>query len=243
LTSYNSRTGNTVNLSHSLIGNPVNITRATEPWHYSGNVTPTNVSYLIDKNNSNILSFIQNFPDKLYYSLDFFVNPLGNISSGNDFFYFDKNIDATIKLEVPLSLYANGLTLTDTIDFSSDASDVGKRINTGHFRLTADNGFPLSAKLQLILLDENNIVLDSLLTDQVIAAPPLDADFKVVNSLISDIILPVSSSTGDKLNNTKKINIKVVFDTPQAPQLVKIYDGYKMDIKVIADFTYTINQP
>jgi len=243
LACYNSQTGNMVNLSHAIIGNPVNITRASEPWHYSGNVASTVKSYLIDKDNSNILEFIENLPDKLYYSLDFNVNPLGNISSGNDFFYYDKNINANIALEVPLSFYADNLTLSDTLDFSTDANDIGKHINSGNFRLVADNGFPLSAKAQLYLLDENNVLLDSLLADNVIAAPGLDADFKVVQSLVSNLILPVGNSTGEKLNNTRKINIKIIFDTPLVPQLMKIYDGYKMDIKIIGDFNYTINQP
>lgn len=243
LSSYNSRTGTMVNLSHSLIGNPVNITRASEPWPNSGNVTSTFNSYVVNKDNSNILAFIENLPDKLFYSLKFNVNPLGNISSGNDFFYYDKNIKASVALEVPLSFYASGLTLSDTIDFTSDANNVGKLINSGNFRLVADNGFPLSAKAQLYLLDENNTVLDSLLSDNIIAAPPLDGDLKVAQSLVSTVVLPIGNSTGDKLNITRRINIKVIFDTPFAPQLLKIYDGYKMDIKLIGDFNYTVNQP
>ena len=87
------------------------------------------------------------------------------------------------------------------------------------------------------------MAIDSLYSLNNIAAPALDGNFKSIGSLVSTLDVPISSATADKLNNTNRINIKIIFDTPQAPQLLKIYDHYKMDIKIIADFNYTINQP
>lgn len=243
ITSVNPRTGVSIDLQHAVMGTPINITRASDAWIHSGNVTPTLKSYVFDNSNSNIRALIENLPHRLDYSLDFKLNPLGNISSGNDFFYYENNIKTNLELEVPMTFYSNHLTLSDTLDFNADAGAAGSRVNSGGFRIIADNSFPLSATMTLILLDENNAAIDSLYSLNNIAAPALDANFKTIGSLLSTLDVPISSTTADKLNSTKRINIKIVFDTPQVPQLLKIYDHYKMDIKIIADFNYTINQP
>lgn len=243
ITSVNDRTGVSIDLQHEVMGTPINITRASDAWIHSGNVTPTFKSYVFDNSNSNIRALIENLPHRLDYSLDFKLNPLGNISSGNDFFYYENNIKTNLELEVPMTFYSDHLTLSDTLDFNADAGTAGSRVNSGGFRIIADNSFPLSATMNLILLDENNVAIDSLYSLNNIAAPALDANFKTIGSLVSTLDVPISSATADKLTNTKRINIKIVFDTPQVPQLLKIYDHYKMDIKIIADFNYTINQP
>ncbi len=243
ITSVNPRTGVSIDLQHAVMGTPINITRASDAWIYSGNVTPTLKSYVFDNSNSNIRALIENLPHRLDYSLNFKLNPLGNISSGNDFFYYENNIKTNLKLEVPMTFYSDHLTLSDTLDFNADAGRAGSRVNSGGFRIIADNSFPLSATMTLILIDENNVAIDSLYSLNNIAAPALDGNFKSIGSLVSTLDVPISSTTADKLTNTNRINIKIVFDTPQAPQLLKIYDHYKMDIKIIADFNYTINQP
>ena len=243
ITSVNPRTGVSIDLQHEVMGSPINITRASDAWINSGMITPTFTSYVFDNSNSNIRALIENLPHRLDYSLDFKLNPLGNISSGNDFFYYDHNIKTNLELEVPLTFYADDLTLSDTLEFNADAGTAGSRINSGSFRIIADNGFPLSATMTLILLDENDTPLDSLYSLNNIAAPDLDGNFKVIASRVSTLEVPMSSSTSDMLTNTKKINIKITFATPQVPQLLKMYDYYKMDIKIISDFNYTVNQP
>ncbi len=243
ITSVNERTGVSIDLQHEVMGTPINVTRASDAWINSGNVTPTFKSYVFDNSNSNIRALIENLPHRLDYSLNFKLNPLGNISSGNDFFYYEKNIKTNLELEVPMTFYSDHLTLSDTLDFNADAGRAGSKVNSGGFRIIADNSFPLSATMTLILIDENNMAIDSLYSLNNIAAPALDGNFKSIGSLVSTLDVPISSATADKLNNTNRINIKIIFDTPQAPQLLKIYDHYKMDIKIIADFNYTINQP
>lgn len=243
ITSVNERTGVSIDLQHEVMSTPINITRASDAWIHSGNVTPTFKSYVFDNSNSNIRALIENLPHCLDYSLDFKLNPLGNISSGNDFFYYENNIKTNLQLEVPMTFYSDHLTLSDTLDFNADAGTAGSKVNSGGFRIIADNSFPLSATMTLILIDENNVAIDSLYSLNNIAAPALNGNFISIGSLISTLDVPISSTTADKLTDTKRINIKIVFDTPQVPQLVKIYDHYKMDIKIIADFNYTINQP
>ncbi|MCC6837250.1 MAG: hypothetical protein IT234_01815, partial [Bacteroidia bacterium] len=59
LQSINSRTGNTINLSNSIIGSPININRAAES---GGNVYPTYANFPLTVSNSNIKPMIENLP-------------------------------------------------------------------------------------------------------------------------------------------------------------------------------------
>lgn len=237
---YNTRNSSQISLNHSLVGTAVNISRSIETYQQSYNVTPSAKSFVVDNSNSNLKEIFESLPDAFRYSVDFELNPLGNISTGNDFYYHDYQFQAKLKLEAPLSLYSNNLTLVDTLDFNGSDNTASKRIQSGNFKLIADNSYPLEAKVQLMLLDENGGLLDSLVTQNTISAPALDNEFKSIGSAKSNIILPLSTTQADALYDTRRVKIKVSFTTPVGNQLVKIYNHYKMDIKLIGDFNYTV---
>lgn len=239
-TAFNTRTSSTISLNHDIVGTSINISRSIEAYPQSYIVTPTVKSYVIDNSNSNLKEIFESLPDEFRYSVDFELNPLGNISTANDFYYHNHQFQAQLKLEVPLNLYSNNLTLVDTLDFNGSESSVSQRIQSGNFRLIADNSFPLEAKVQLMLLNESGSLLDSLVTQNTITAPSLDGELKSVGSAQSTVILPLSVTQADALNETRKVLIKVSFTTPAGNQLVKIYNHYKLDVKLIGDFNYTI---
>lgn len=243
LTAVNHRTGNSVNLSHPVVGTNINISRAIETFIQSGEVIPSQKSYVFNNANSNLKQIFETLPEELYYSVDFELNPLGNISTGNDFYYYQHQFQAQLKLNIPLSLYSENLTLVDTIDFNANSSTVARRIQNGSFRVVADNSFPMEAKIQLYLIDGNDNLLDSLITQSAIAAPDLDADKKVIAPRQSTVIATISDTQSDAINNTKKIKLKASFTTPLGNELVKIYAGNKLDVKLIADFNYLFEQP
>lgn len=243
LTAVNHRTGNTVNLTHPIIGTNVNISRAYETFIQSGEVIPSEKEYIFNNANSNLKQIFENLPEELLYSVDFELNPLGNISTGNDFYYNRHQFQAKLKLDIPLSLYSDNLTLIDTIDFNASGSTLARRIQNGNFRIVADNSFPMEAKLQLFLMDSNGVMLDSLITQSTIATPDLDINKKVIAPKNSTVIATITEAQSDAINETKKIKIKASFTTPLGNELVKIYSDNKLDIKLIADFNYLLEQP
>ncbi len=243
LTAVNNRTGSTVSLSHPVIGTNINISRAIETFIQSGYVIPSEKEYKFNNANSNLKQLFENLPEELHYSVDFELNPLGNVSTGSDFYYHQHQFQAKLRLDIPLSLYSDDLTLVDTIDFNAGDNTLARRIQNGSFRVIVDNSFPMEAKLQLFLMDTNNIVLDSLITQSVIAAPDLDTDKKVIAPKKSTVIAAITEGQSEAINNTKKIKIKASFTTPLGNELIKIYSGNKLDIKIIADFNYLLEQP
>jgi hypothetical protein len=237
--SINSNTGNTVTLNSSNLGSLINITRANETYNSADPVSPSNYSLNFD--NSNFKQLIENLPDKMEYSIDVTTDPLGNISCGNDFVYNKYGFNADLNLEIPLSVIATQLTLTDTIDFHLDRPETDI-VNSGILTLIADNGFPFSAKSQIYLLDENNLIIDSLITtNSTIFSAPLDAQDKAIGKRKTKIIIPVSGNRLDNIYNTKKVILKVKFNTANQGHYIKIYSDYAIDMILTADFNLTVN--
>ena len=236
LASYNSRTKNLVPLQHAIIGSPINITRSVDK---GGIVTPSTYSVSLNSFNSNIQDFIGNFPTKLISKLEFEINPLGNVSGGNDFIYYDKLLKTEMNMTIPLSIIANDLTMADTLDFVMNSG--AGNINSGNLYLYAENGFPYSASVQLYAMDSNYGITDSLFASpNTILSPQLDANYISIGKRLTKLTIPVDASKISLLKNAPKLYIKVRFNTSGQPNYVKIYSFYEMKIKIVGDFNYTV---
>lgn len=234
LASVNSRTNHTVNLQSSLIGQPINISRAIETYIPSLPVIPS--TYNFNLNNSNIKALVENLPDKLLFALDVAANPLGNISSGNDFIYYGNYLKALFRFEMPLSLIANELTIGDTVKMSIEKPE-NNPVKSGNVSVIADNGFPFSANLQIYMIDGNGILIDSLFQNKIIDAAPVDGSNKVTQKRRSVLTVIADETKINRLFESKKLFIKARFNTDHS-QYTKIYDSYKLDLKVTARFNY-----
>jgi hypothetical protein len=238
LTSVNSRTGNSISLVNSIVGSPININRAAE----SGTtVYPTYANFPLTTSNSNIKPMMENLPDKFGYSLQIVTNPLGNVSGSNDFVYSDKLLKAKMNMEIPLSLIATNLTLVDTLDLNIQSNPETQNIKSGTITLFAKNGFPFDASIQLYMLDDNNNVTDSLYTyANTIDQAMINSSLRVTGKKATKLVAAVNQSKMQLLYSTKKVRLKVKFNTASQSQYVKIYSDYSIDIQLIGDINYTI---
>lgn len=232
----NTFNGNTVALNHSIIGNPINVTRAQDLFIGSN---PSVYTYSINNSNSNLKDFIQNLPGYFKYNVDVWLNPLGNVSSGNDFIYYNSDISAKLKIELPLTFNVNNLAMVDTLDFNV-SSDILDHFKAGTLKVYAINGFPLEAQAQLTLLDENYTPLDSLLSPNTLEAAQLGSDLKVIQKKTSWLNFPVSTAKAEYVKRAKFVKLKLRFHSPIPNQLIKLYDSYDIEVKIIADITYEI---
>ncbi len=238
ISSINSRTGNTIQLSNSIIGSPININRAAES---GGVIYPTYANYPLTVSNSNIKPMIENLPDKFGYSMQIITNPLGNISGSNDFIYIDRLLKAKLNMEIPLSLVANNLTLTDTLDFNISSNNDNQNIHSGTITLFANNGFPFDATLQVYTLNENNVITDSLFGyANTIDEAPINSSLRATGKKLTKIAIPIAEDKMNLLYTTKKVILKAKFNTSAQPQYIKIYSDYQLDVKLVGDFNYTV---
>ena len=236
----NSNTLNNAALSHSSIGTPLNLNRAQLTFS-NPEVTYSSYNIAMNTANSNIDQLIEIFPNQLLYEIDLNVNPLGNISGGNDFVYKKHTLETNLNVEFPLSLVANGLTLQDTVSFSLNADGETGSIIDGILFLYASNGYPFDATIQLGLYDENMNFLQNLTVNNQIRSALVDASLKVVSKKESVLSIPLSTLDIDNLYLAKHILLNIGFTTAAQPQFIKIYEGYEIDIKLVGDFSYNVN--
>jgi hypothetical protein len=237
LTSINTYNNSSVSLTNPVIGSSINITRAFDA---NGTVVPTIYSFFLDNGNSNIKNLVENLPNKIGYSIDAEINPLGNVSGGHDFIYYGGGIKVNLNAEVPLYLAAGNLTFADTIayDISVDDQDVDNATLTVY----AENGFPFEARIRLFILNDNNLIVDSLMPlINTIDNAPVNSSYIVTQPKLTKLVIPINAQKMQNLYNYKKIYIRISFNTVDYPQLIKIYEYYKIDVKLVGDFFYNVN--
>ncbi len=245
LWSRRAATSQTVNLNHSLIGQPVNINRAAYSFSYPPSI-PSIYSWTFNNANSNIVDMFEVMPDFLGYDFSLWTNPLGNVSGNNDFIYTQFGINAYIDVDMPVNFYADQILLVDTldVDFGLDNHHDVKEAN---LKLFIGNSFPFSANIELYFLDENNNLLD-----QVVASPGLVASAPLTflngyyfsnGATQSLLTIPLNESQTGQMFHSHHIVMKARFDTGAStnPNFVKIFTTNRLDFNLTADFEYNVN--
>ncbi len=242
LRSKNTRSGNTINLSYPpLIGTPLQLTRAMDMDGTPGGVLAQKLSFKLDNATSNVKAFIENLPDQLEFDISFSLNPLGNVSASHDFLYYDRPFRANVRVDVPLRARVDGLTLVDTLDWDLGATGVAADINSTDLKIRVINGFPFSAEPLLTLLDSMGNTLTQVLAGGIVSAPSLDVNGKVAAPLESIVPLVLTTEAAALLPLTRKVEIRFVFNTTDQPNLVQLYDGYALDVKIFGNINYQLN--
>ncbi len=237
--SVNTNTGNQVAMTGPAINSPISISRATDQ---NGQlpVTPSIAAVQMDETNSNATAFISNLPDRVDYTMQIGTNPMGNVTNFHDFVYDGHLMEFNLNVEIPLSFIASDLELRGDFEFRLDEADID-RIRDGTLILLADNGFPLEAAITLYTLNGDGVTTDSLFRDALLAAAPVNAANKVVMPKRSRITIPVSEQRIGTLFETKRMLIRVKFNTRPSNTFLKIYSDYSIGFRLTGDFNYIAN--
>jgi hypothetical protein len=230
----------TSSLINSIIGNEQLIARALHISNGTYPYSPIYRNYLFNTSNSNIKDIIELIPDKINYSIGARVNPMGNISSGNDFYYNTSNVKAKLTLDFPLSFSATALTYVDTLETQGYSFDEENKIQSAGLTILASNLFPFDLKIKTYLLDKNKILLDSLLTNDIVLAGVVNNQNKVESPKHSTLKLNYNESLKNKLKETRYIAIKAKIDTQPQGLTLPIYKEYSLKLKLIGNGIYRI---
>jgi hypothetical protein len=239
LTAINNTSGQSVSLNHSVVGSTINMNRAED---LNGWIDVQRYTADLNNGNSNIDQFFEVLPDELGYALGLALNPFGNVSNGNDFIYYESEMAVNMNIELPLCLIASDLTLVDTLTIAVSDTLYSGRINSGVFTIFAENGFPFSADVQLYILDGNGNVLDSLFSNNTVLPATVNTSNYVIGETSSILYLDLPADKADLLYSSNTLLLKTRFNTVDAANgHTKLYDHYKLDIKLVADFEYNID--
>ncbi|MDD2198736.1 MAG: hypothetical protein PHE08_03320, partial [Bacteroidales bacterium] len=204
-------------------------------------------SIVLDRDNSNIDEVVSKQPKWISFIAHAHTNPLG--LNHNNFATDDSKIEAKVEIELPLWGYVHNFHFSDTVDFDfNDIYGETQMISRLQLRLDMQNGLPVEALAQLYFIDENNIILDSLLYEdegKIIAAADVDGDGRVIDFARKITILEMDRDRVEQIKETKKLVYRVQANSSDYDNqtLVKIYDDYrvKFDIAVEADFEIDID--
>lgn len=232
LSAINSASGNRVHLNDPFMNVPVNINRASFDLN-AGSIVPVQHTFKFDPNTTK--KMIELLPDKLEYSMDISVNPLGNISFGNDFFYINSPVNAWFELHLPLNLSLEKLQFNQEVDFNFNIETV----KSGSLYLIVDNTFNFDATISLKMKDKTGELIDSILPAGIVAAgynvlPEKNEPVRTVIEIQCD------EKRVDLLRQTEKIVVEVALDTKPDGTMVKIRSIDYMDITVSGSFNSKI---
>lgn len=223
LKSYNAKTNVTTALQSSFIGSQINIARARRSSFEVASLIPSVKQ--IDLSASNVEQLIENMPSRLEYSMDFVTNPMGNSSLGNDFAFGGKGLDATIHLEIPLTISANQLVIEDVINYSFDQKN---NIQKCALYVAGDNSYNYDFAFQMYILNNQMQVIDSIYSQR-----PIIYKGAINHNL--DVVL--SQSQLQNLRNNKKLRIYTKVSS--LPGLTdEIFSSDRLKLKLTLGGTY-----
>ena len=205
-------------ISAMIDGSSYDIQRASLTSNNS--IIPTNTQINIDAD-----EIIEILPNKINTSATFYVNPNGS-SSQQDFIYPSQSINGQINLEIPLNFIANNLAIIDTTNMTPPNEE---EFEIDKIFLTINNGFPFDAEIKLILLDENNLIIDTLLQNTSIVSAITDDNNIVIEN--STNTLEIDYTNFESVN---KIVTHSNFSTASNNEYIKLYSSYNLEVTLSA---------
>ena len=173
---------------------------------------------------SNILEIL---PNQITIGAILHLNPNGQNLIHDDFIYPSHTVNASIDTEIPLSLISNNLTVKKIIDLDINNNE---DLEVDELYINIKNGFPLSSVLDIILLDEYNNIIDTLLNGKIITSA-INNNNIVISPSETNIIINDTDFT-----NVKKIEVIAAFSTSSITEHVKIYNYHTIDVSLSAKF-------
>jgi hypothetical protein len=238
LSARNSSSNTTVDLVHPIVNAPINLNRAVD----LGNAPqPALYTSQLDPGNSNLDALLEALPDSVLYGGEVRLNPLGDISNGNDFLYYESRIEADLTVRVPLRLIATDLVLQQLTFPDLPGSAEGHAIQSGTLHLFATNGFPFSAGFLLEVVNTSGTVLATIPVNGVIPSGILGTNGLVVASTSAQLSAPVSAEVLDLLYEGAGLRISTVLNTADQSQHLQLLDSYRMDLRLTVEADYMVN--
>lgn len=197
-----------------------------------------------------VSDLINDQPGFIIYAVDAATSS----SAGQQGYVIDTSkFTVNMKVKMPLYGRADIFTIRDTIDFSlegdsassssssssgssasNDTSGLGIDLVSLTLKTIIKNGFPIDFSLQGYLLDENNVLMDSLLgSTTLIPSAQVDNSGKATTSGVASIESVYTEARVAKFKDIKKIVIVAKAATLNAAtQDVKIYSDYRLSVKI-----------
>ena len=240
LKSIKTSPANVVTLNSGTRLQSINVGRASKTNNPSNPVFPWFKQININSSNSNLNPFIEHLPNYLGYSVKAKLNPLGNISAGNDFAYYGRGLKVIADINIPLALSADYFSLVNFSKVDLTQLKELSNVNSCEIKLSARNNYPFKAQIQGYMLNEQNQVIDSLFIpgQNMIESAITDGNNLVLNYVDTKLVASFDKSKIENLTQCKQIKFVSYLYLPNQPTPIKIKDDSYLDLIVSAYLNY-----
>lgn len=234
LKSWNTLTGESLNLQNYFIGSSINLSRAG----YNGEeILPFYKTYTLNNSNSNITEMLELIPDSIKINAQASLNPFGNISNYNDFISHQSKLSCDLNLLIPMKFGLTNLSIRDTTKLEWPGNG-NVSLESGNLYLLARNSFPANISLELNALDKsNNVVLQ--LNNYLKDPEGLISGREVNESAYSLLKFSLDEFAVNQLKNAERIAIKGKFETTGYPETVIFHESDSLKIIISSDLNST----
>ncbi len=191
--------------------------------------------FVFNKNNSNIDVVLGAGPVAIDYDVNADTNPEEDTSIRG--FITDSSY-YKVQVDVELPMYGNAIDFVTTDTFELDLDDF-KDVNYAEFKIHTENNLPLNVDIQGYFLDENRMVLDSMLDgrERVVMGAPVDSDGNVTSTAIEETFSLFEDARFDKIRVAKEVLLFVSFSTTtEGEQSVRIKSDQDVRVRMGAKF-------
>jgi hypothetical protein len=176
-------------------------------------------------------------PDYLHYSYNGNSNPLGNVSSGNDFYYKGYPFRGIFNLEVPLNIAMNRLKLAEYVAVEPEKKS--NYMNSGLFTLKAVNSFPFDLRLNLLMCGKDSVLFDTLLHNAMVNRCSFAGNQSLPRTTY--IQFPVNAARMQSFYRSKIVLVEVYLNTPSGTANSAITTEQKLIISLSGDINFHID--
>lgn len=177
--------------------------------------------------------FLSLAPRKFFYDFSATLNAFSDTTDQN-FIQDTSRLAFGTSLEFQMYTAIDLLAYQDTLDFNVDSSP--DEIDYLLCRITAENGFPLSAIIQLYFADDNYNILDSLIYDEdnrvimgaTVGLPPR---FRVTAPANKTTDILIDKAWLDSVLKADKMLLSAGLKTTEG-NMAKLYDDYTLNLKI-----------
>ena len=232
----NSNTSSSSSLNFPLLNNSININPASGGLY---DYVPSEYVIPINNQNSNITQFIENLSDSIYLGYQIDINPNGNVTAGSDELFPGSELELIVDGEFPLLFGADQLMLADTFDISYNTNETVVP-QEATMTIAYENAFPLEAAAKLYLLDQDGVVIDSILSDQQIEPGVYDDITGLTSTTSGSVSYTLSRAQIVSLEIADKLSVLLDFSTATANK-VKINSTAFFDFKLRSNLNIDIH--
>ena len=222
-----------ISLNSDQINSPFEIEAATS--NSDNTITSSELEITFNQDNSNIDELVELKPNAFNFEYEIITN--NDLNQELGFAYKGQGVKSELQMKIPVFISLDNIAFSDTVDVDFT---IPSDIDQGSFTVLAENGYPLNAQIELLMLDDANNLIETLISGQEILAGEIDQNGIVSAVKLSQLNVPFSNASN--LNNTKKVGFRVSFSTSPQNQTVKFYSDYAIKLKLVGNFNYTLGQ-